>query len=172
MTAPWARGEGREVRRAGPVEDRLVEVLVDSHELLVVQLVGSPAVHLEVSGRGQGSRQGKVRVVEDHEEELGVFLQELPGHWVYPACLPCSSVKASTWSWSSGWKAAFPSRHVCRHGGHRSSGRSWLHPRRPQHPQPDRRRSCLRCRSHVRIYVAPTPASVSLLQPRRLGLMI
>lgn len=172
MTAPWDRGVGHEVRRAGPVVDRLVEVVVDNHELLVVQLVGSQAGHLEVSGRGQGSRLGKVQVVEDHEEELGVFLQELPGHSVYPACLPCSSVMASTWNWSSGWKVASLSRRVCRCGGHRSSGHSWLHPRRPQHPQPDRRRFCLRCRSHVRIYAAQTPASASLPQPRRLGLMI
>ena len=94
MTAPWDRGVGHEVRQAGPVADHQVEVVVDSHELLVDQLVGSQADHLEVSGRGQGNRQGRVQVAEDHEEELGVFLQELPGHSVYPACLPCSSVKA------------------------------------------------------------------------------
>lgn len=157
MTAPWDLGGGREVHQAGRVGDHRVEVVVGSHELLVDQRVGSQADHLEVSGRGQGSRQGKVRVAEDHEEELGVFLPELPGHSVCPACLPCSSVKASTWSWSSGWMAASLSLPACRCGGHRSSEHSWLRPRRPQHPQPDRRRFCRRCHSHVRIYVVPTP---------------
>ena len=71
-----------------------MEVVVDSRELRAVQLVGSQGDHLEVWGPGQGNRQGRGPAMEDHEEESVVFLLELPGRSVSPACLPCSSVMA------------------------------------------------------------------------------
>ena len=94
MTAPWDLGVGHEVHQVGQVGDHQVEVVVDSRELRAAQLVGSQGDHLEVWGPGQGNRQGRGPAMEDHEEESVVFLLELPGRSVSPACLPCSSVMA------------------------------------------------------------------------------